>query len=59
MLKPLMINKIPILCPNCRMKTALSFNFGKKAHCKNCQHIWSLKWKGSKSFSNYMRNLYV
>ena len=44
-----------ISCPKCNLKTAHIFNFGKKAHCYNCNHIWSLKWRGSQIFSNKMR----
>lgn len=55
MLDSLVILNNPILCPNCNLKTALTFNFGKKAHCKNCNHIWLLKWKGTKTFSKLMR----
>ena len=45
----------PILCPQCNIRTAIIFNFGKKARCTNCNHIWSLRWKGGNIFSNKVR----
>ena len=49
----------PITCPQCLLKTALQRCFGKKGHCFNCGHDWSLKWKGTKTFSTKMRLQYV
>ena len=48
-----------IKCPKCNLKTALLRCFGKKGHCYNCNHDWSLKWKGTKTFSVKMRLQYV
>ena len=44
-----------IICPKCRLKTAIIRLFGKKGHCLNCNHDWNLKWRGSKVFSQQMR----
>ena len=46
------INNVNLPCPKCRLKTAEQINFGKKAHCLNCDHIWILRWRGGKTFSN-------
>ena len=50
---------IPILCPKCKLKTALQRSFGKKGHCFNCNHDWPLRWKGSQQFSTNVRLQYV
>lgn len=44
-----------LICPRCKLKTALQRSFGKRGFCFNCKHDWNLKWKGSKSFSKQMR----
>ena len=44
-----------IKCPKCNLKLAEKINFGKKAHCLNCNHIWKLSWRGSKSFTQNIR----
>jgi len=46
-------------CPRCRLKTGVWFNFGKRARCLNCNHIWTLRWKGAKNLSTQVRQAYV
>lgn len=50
---------VPILCPKCKLKTALQRSFGKKGHCFNCNHEWKLSWRGGKKFSGDVRLEYV
>ena len=50
---------VPLLCPKCKLKTALQRAFGKKGHCHNCNYDWNLKWKGGKKFSCDVRLEYV
>lgn len=50
---------ITLNCPRCKLNAAIQRCFGKRGHCLNCNHDWSLKWKGGQTFSNKMRLLYV
>lgn len=54
----LISQQIPRLykCPRCKIKSGQSFNFGKKARCLNCNHIWKIIWRGAKIFTNKNRN---
>lgn len=46
------INKTLLPCPKCRIKAAEQVIFGKKARCLNCGHLWILRWRGGRTFSN-------
>ena len=46
-----------ILCPRCRLKSAKTIMFGRKAYCINCKYIWALKWKGKKYFTSSIKKV--